>query len=86
LMIGLVSQEHQAFEAAVLDDMRKLGANILHISEAGGEVAFQSGLSAGACNILCLPIGQLMAFERSIQKGLDPDHPHNLDAVVRLSV
>ena len=35
-------------------------------------------------NILYLPVGQLLAFERSIGKGLDPDRPTNLDMVVRL--
>jgi hypothetical protein len=27
----------------------------------------------------------MMAFERSIAKGLDPDHPINLDPVVKLT-
>jgi hypothetical protein len=32
-----------------------------------------------------LPVGHLIALERSLFKGLNPDHPTNLDTVVRLS-
>jgi glucosamine--fructose-6-phosphate aminotransferase (isomerizing) len=35
-------------------------------------------------NVLFLPVGQIIAFERSLSKGLNPDHPTNLDAVVTL--
>jgi glucosamine 6-phosphate synthetase-like amidotransferase/phosphosugar isomerase protein len=34
--------------------------------------------------VLYLPIGQLIAFERSFSKGLNPDRPTNLDSVVKL--
>jgi len=33
---------------------------------------------------LYLPVGQLLAFEHAVSKNLDPDHPKNLDTVVRL--
>jgi glucosamine--fructose-6-phosphate aminotransferase (isomerizing) len=86
LVVGLVSAVNAEIEIAVLGDMRKRGAHILQVAEQGGDTAFNSGLSEAAHNILCLPIGQLMAFARALEKGLDPDHPHNLDAVVRLSL
>jgi glucosamine--fructose-6-phosphate aminotransferase (isomerizing) len=85
LMVGLVSVVNREIETAVLEDMRKRGAHVMQIGEQGGDTAFNSGLSETAHKILCLPIGQLMAFARALEKGLDPDHPHNLDAVVRLS-
>jgi fructoselysine-6-P-deglycase FrlB-like protein len=35
-------------------------------------------------NILYLPVGQRIAFERALSKGLNPDRPAHLDTVVRL--
>jgi glucosamine 6-phosphate synthetase-like amidotransferase/phosphosugar isomerase protein len=34
---------------------------------------------------LYLPILQLIAYERAMSKGLDPDHPTNLTSVVVLN-
>jgi fructoselysine-6-P-deglycase FrlB-like protein len=34
--------------------------------------------------LLYLPFGQLLAFERAISGGHDPDRPRHLDTVVRL--
>jgi glucosamine--fructose-6-phosphate aminotransferase (isomerizing) len=47
-------------------------------------VAFGSHLPEPSRNVLYLPVLQMMAYYRSIAKGLDPDRPHNLDAVVEL--
>jgi glucosamine 6-phosphate synthetase-like amidotransferase/phosphosugar isomerase protein len=33
---------------------------------------------------LYLPFGQMLAYERAIQRGLTPDRPHQLTAVVHL--
>jgi glucosamine--fructose-6-phosphate aminotransferase (isomerizing) len=41
-------------------------------------------LPAWAMPALYLPPLQLMAYHRSYAKGLDPDRPRNLDAVVYL--
>jgi glucosamine--fructose-6-phosphate aminotransferase (isomerizing) len=79
-----VSSANQASEQAVLDEMRQGGAHILSLGESDVEVAFTSGISEAVRNVLYLPIGQLMAYERAMVRGLDPDHPHNLEAVVRL--
>jgi glucosamine 6-phosphate synthetase-like amidotransferase/phosphosugar isomerase protein len=32
-----------------------------------------------------LPVLQLLAYYRALRRGLDPDRPTNLDAVVKLS-
>ena len=37
-----------------------------------------------ARSVLDLPFGQIVALSRSLAKGLNPDHPENLDAVVVL--
>lgn len=89
LVVGLVSQERQAEEKAVLEDMRALGGRILTIEEreskpAGLVVAFGSGLSDSVLSPLYLPVGQMLAFERALIGGLNPDRPNNLDAVVKL--
>jgi glucosamine 6-phosphate synthetase-like amidotransferase/phosphosugar isomerase protein len=47
-------------------------------------VSFGSGLPQGARLPLYLPVLQLLAYHRAVSKGLDPDAPRNLDAVVRL--
>ena len=85
LMIGLVSQNNARQERKVLEEMNAKGAVILDIGEESGGISLSSGLCEAAANVLYLPLGQLLAFERSISKGLNPDRPHNLEAVVKLS-
>lgn len=84
LLIGLHSETQFAPERAVIDDMNKGGVKVLTLGEHSGTVAFKSGLSEAARGALYLPIGQILAFERAVSRGLDPDKPHNLDYVVRL--
>jgi glucosamine--fructose-6-phosphate aminotransferase (isomerizing) len=86
LIVGLVSESNRAHELAVLDEMRAMGARAHSLALGGrdGEVAFNSGVSETARNVLYLPVGQLLAFERSLHNGLNPDRPNNLDVVVRL--
>jgi len=83
-MIGLVSENNFGHEFKVLEEIKELGAEVLTIGEKGTDISFNSGLEEVIRNILYLPIGQMMAYERSIAKGLDPDHPNNLDSVVEL--
>ena len=85
LIVGLVSEANQARETAVLEDMRRQGAQVLAIGERDADMSFGSGLSAAARDALYLPVGQLLAFERALRNGCNPDHPENLDAVVVLS-
>jgi glucosamine--fructose-6-phosphate aminotransferase (isomerizing) len=84
LMIGLVSCTNASYEKKVLDEMSALGAGIFTIAPEGGDISFTSDLPESLMNVLYLPPGQLLAFERSIARGLNPDEPHLLDAVVRL--
>ena len=85
LVIGLRSTVNAPHEAAVLEDMKALGGRVLDMAEDGAEVKLASGLDEAVCNVLYLPVGQLIAFERSLSKDLNPDQPNNLDAVVKLS-
>lgn len=91
LVVGLISEGGQEQELAVLREMQELGATILALadSEFGLEdfthvVIFKSGISDWARGALYLPVLQLMAYYRAMAKGLDPDRPVHLDAVVRL--
>jgi glucosamine--fructose-6-phosphate aminotransferase (isomerizing) len=94
LIIGLRSTHNASQEVAVLDDVQTLGGRVLEMTEDGSDVSpqgedqkvwFHSGLDEAVRNVLYLPIGQMIAFERSLSKGLNPDLPNHLDTVVRLS-
>jgi glucosamine--fructose-6-phosphate aminotransferase (isomerizing) len=86
LVVGLLSNSNYQQEAVVLEEMRSLGAQVLSMGEGQATASFRSGLDESIQNILYLPVGQVMAFERSIAKGLNPDLPHNLDTVVKLQL
>ena len=85
LIIGLISEENSPHEFSVLDDIRNLGGHVLSIGESYTDISFFSGVEEVFRNILYLPFGQMIAYERSMAKGLNPDHPNNLDSVVKLS-
>jgi len=90
LIAGLIDEHTKAQESLVLAEMRFLGATVLAISESENGVAadyhvsLRSGLDYLASRVLALPLLQLMAYYRSVFKGLNPDRPTNLEAVVRL--
>jgi glucosamine--fructose-6-phosphate aminotransferase (isomerizing) len=84
LVIGLQSTLNDRHESAVLADVKTLGGRTLVMAETGGDVSFNSGLDEAIRDVLYLPMGQLVAFERSLSKGLNPDLPQNLDSVVIL--
>lgn len=85
LVVGLLSETRHALEAAVLEDVRALGGRTLSIGEGFADIQFNSGLQETFRNVLYLPVGQLLAFERSLAKGLDPDRPKHLESVVKLA-
>jgi glucosamine--fructose-6-phosphate aminotransferase (isomerizing) len=84
LVIGLRSNVNSSHESAMLVDVQASGGRVVDIAEAGTSIRFDSGLDEALRNVLYLPVGQMIAFERSISKGLDPDRPMNLDSVVKL--
>jgi glucosamine--fructose-6-phosphate aminotransferase (isomerizing) len=91
LVVGLLSDAARQAEAQVLHEMKQLGATLLVLAEsdeglswADHVVPFGSGLPEGARLPLYLPVLQLLAYHRAVSKGLDPDAPRNLDAVVKL--
>lgn len=84
LVVGLLSGSNAGYENAVLEEMRAMGAQVLKLGENAADISFESGLDEAVRSVLALPAGQILGYERSMGKGLDPDRPQNLDAVVRL--
>ncbi len=86
LVIGLLSEANRNYEAAVLQDVQRLGGRILALGESDTDVVFGSGVPEAVRNVLYLPVLQLLACHRALAKGLNPDQPKNLEAVVRLDL
>ncbi len=85
VLVGLVSEVNRVHELKVLAEMRDRGARTVSVGETGVDLEFRSGLSEAARNVLYLPFAQLIGYERSMAKGLNPDQPRNLAAVVKLA-
>ncbi len=85
LVVGLLSEASRAQEEAVLGEMRALGGQIFSLAESEAEITFASNLPERARGVLYLPVLQLMAYYRSVSRGLNPDNPHNLSKVIELS-
>jgi glucosamine--fructose-6-phosphate aminotransferase (isomerizing) len=85
-VVGLLSDASRAHELKVLSEMKTLGGTVVSFGDAAAdaEVVFESGVPENVRGVLYLPVLQLMAFYRSVAKGLDPDRPNNLTAVVKL--
>lgn len=85
-IFGLVSEINFKNEMNVVSDMHSLGGKLFTIGESGTDIKFNSQLPEQIRGVLYLPIMQLAAFYRSIRKGLNPDSPQNLSAVVKLDL
>jgi len=86
VVVGLVSESNSSHEKAVLNEMQALDGKTVALGESGMDIAFESGIPESVRGILYLPVLQLMAFYRSLAKGLNPDRPNNLSAVVKLDL
>lgn len=84
VICGLLSEVNRPHEAKVLSEMKMLGGTVSALGEVETDIAFGSGVPESVRGVLYLPILQLMAFYRSLAKGLNPDRPANLTAVVKL--
>lgn len=86
IVAGMLSDANRVHEAKVLAEMKALGGTAAGLGESDAEVEFKSGIPESARSVLYLPVLQLMAFYRSVAKGLNPDKPNNLTAVVKLDL
>jgi glutamine---fructose-6-phosphate transaminase (isomerizing) len=86
MVIGMLSDANRIHEQKVLDEMTKLGGHVASLGETDAGVVFQSGILEPGRGVLYLPVLQLMSYYRSMAKGLNPDSPTNLTAVVKLNL
>lgn len=92
LIIGLVSSQARVQELALLKEMKSLGAKLMVIADNLEEelswidysLILNSGLQELIRPVLYLPPLQLLAYYKSMVKGLNPDRPKNVDMVVKL--
>jgi glucosamine--fructose-6-phosphate aminotransferase (isomerizing) len=86
LVTGLLSDTNRASEAKVLAEMQALGAVVLALGASDAQVELGSDVPESVRGVLYLPVLQLVAYYRSLAKGLNPDRPTNLTAVVKLDL
>jgi glucosamine--fructose-6-phosphate aminotransferase (isomerizing) len=86
VVVGMLSDINRVHEAQVLSEMKLLGGTVSALGEAEADVSFKSQIPEQVRGVLYLPVLQLMAFYRSVAKGLNPDRPENLKAVVELNI
>ncbi len=84
IIFGLLSDKNREYEEKVLKEMKDLGGHVVALAENNADVTFNSGLDEKIRTILYLPFLQMTAFYRSVAKGLNPDKPNNLSAVIYL--
>ena len=84
VVVGMLSDANRVHEAKVLEEMKELGGTVASLGEKEADVQFESEIPESVRSVLYLPVLQLMAFYRSLAKGLNPDRPTNLTAVVKL--
>ena len=93
LVVGFLTDTAQEEQRRVLRDMQDLGAKVLVVIEDSSAlselkpeylVELNSGIGEWVRGPLYLPAIQRIAYHRAIAKGLDPDNPTNLEAVVKL--
>lgn len=84
VVVGMLSESGREYEEKVLDEMKAIGATTFSIGEKDTDISFESGLPEVIRNILYIPLLQVMAYYRSLKKGLNPDKPRNLTSVILL--
>ena len=89
MVVGMVGADSFAHENAVMTEMGEMGGKTLALvpgkSSAGQVTVYlPDNLPAWTMPVLYLPVVQSMAHARAMAKGLDPDNPRNLSAVVFL--
>ena len=84
VVVGMLSDVNRVHEVKVLSEMQELGGTVASLGEDDADVCFDSNIPESVRGVLYLPVLQLMAYHRSMAKGLNPDRPQNLTAVVKL--
>ncbi len=91
LLVGLVDPKTREHEISVLKDMQRIGGRTLTVCGLGQAPQnmdyvfnFDNHIPENWKYPLYLPLIQLIAYERSISKGLNPDKPKNLTKFIEL--
>lgn len=91
LIVGLVSERAAESELQVLSEMRERGGTVLAItpvslpdSSADEQVIISNDLTDAERAPLYLPVLHLIIYYHTVAKGLNPDLPNNLTAVIQL--
>jgi len=93
LVVALMTDSGAPSEIRVLQDLKRLGARTLILAEDASRlehlapdylIEIGSGMDEWERAPLYLPPLQHLAYRRALAKGLDPDRPRNLTAVVEL--
>ena len=90
LICGLLSSQGFAGEKQVLTQMKEMGAATLALNpmlaavDTNWQIKLPDNLPDWVLPVLYLPPLQLLAYYRAKAKGLDPDNPRNLTAVISL--
>jgi glucosamine--fructose-6-phosphate aminotransferase (isomerizing) len=89
MVVGLIGAQQFKHEAAVINEMAEMGGKTATLIPGKAEVGhvtvhLPENLPSWTMPVIYLPVLQSMAHGRSLQKGLDPDNPRNLSAVVFL--
>ena len=82
VIIGLLDEVHLKTEAAVLEDMKQLGATVISI---GYNESASFSLPDPQSLVQVMPVLQWLAFLRAEAKGLNPDQPRHLNQVIELA-
>ena len=86
VVVGMLSDANRKHKSKVLSEMKPLGGSVISLGETESDVSFNSQVPEQVRGVLYLPVLQLMAYYRSLAKGLNPDSPTNLTAVVTLDI
>jgi glucosamine--fructose-6-phosphate aminotransferase (isomerizing) len=81
-VVSLMMPERATLEDAVVRDLAQLGAVITTVGP-GQDIPVADYPEWARAPLYLLPL-QLLALERAVHKGLDPDSPRNLTAVIHL--
>lgn len=88
LIVGLISKRLAVQERSIMAEMNALGAQTLALDgcddAADFTIAMPSDIPQWLMPVLYLPPLQLLAYHRALSKGLNPDKPRHLTAVVYL--
>jgi len=93
LSVGLLSDDLRQYELAVLRDLKARGGHVLVIGNRTDDLirefdavfSLDTMLGQRARGVLYMPLIQLLAYYRSMARGLNPDRPRNVVMAIRLA-